>query len=388
MCLSGNCGVELFKSLDLATLFSEELGLVIEYLPEHEWNMSHILAEWHLPWVEPLGKTTDVQKVFGIDLVTVRQWWEATSHQLEKLQTSNGVADEEFANHAVSYKPVYRLGFTPTPTVLTDDGFRPKVAVVREEGSNGDREMAAAFYTAGCDPVDITMSDLLAGRITLDQFHGLVAPGGFSFMDVFDSAKGWAGVIKFNPTLKEMFDRFYDRSDTFSLGVCNGCQLFALLGWVPWKGLDETIQPRFIHNRSQRFESRWSQVKIQPSPSVLLAGMEGSTLGVHVAHGEGRLYFPESKILDLALGGNLAPLVFVDSENNPTEKYPHNPNGSVLGIAALCSPDGRHLAMMPHAERAFLPWQCHYWPQEWPQDRGSPWLRLFQNARTWCLQKR
>jgi phosphoribosylformylglycinamidine synthase len=150
--------------------------------------------------------------------------------------------------------------------------------------------------------------------------------------------------------------------------------------------LDEVIQPRFIRNRSRKFESRWVQVKIQPSPSVLLAGMEGSTLGIHVAHGEGQVNFPDLKTLDAVRKGNLAPVVYVDSDGEPTEVYPLNPNGSVGGIAALCSPDGRHLAMMPHPERAFLPWQCHYWPQEWSKDQGSPWLRMFQNARTWCLQ--
>jgi phosphoribosylformylglycinamidine synthase len=260
---------------------------------------------------------------------------------------------------------------------------------LREEGSNGDREMSAAFFAAGLDPYDITMSDLLAGRISLEEFQGIVATGGFSYMDVFESAKGWAGVIKFNPILREMFDRFYDRKDTFSLGVCNGCQLFALLGWVPWKGLDETIQPRFIHNKSGRFESRWSQVKIQPSPSVLLADMEGSTLGIHIAHGEGKLVFPNLKILDEVFEKNLAPLVYVDSNNEPTEKYPFNPNGSGHGLTALCSPDGRHLAMMPHPERCFLKWQWSYMPESWKKDlEASPWLKMFQNAREWCLKNR
>jgi phosphoribosylformylglycinamidine synthase len=156
---------------------------------------------------------------------------------------------------------------------------------------------------------------------------------------------------------------------------------------VPWKGLDEKIQPRFIRNRSERFESRWSHVKIQPNPSILLAGMEGSTLGVHIAHGEGRLHFPNPQILDAVREKNLASLVYVDSRNELTEKYPFNPNGSVSGIAALCSPDGRHLAMMPHPERTFLPWQWHYWPREWSELKVSPWLQMFQNARKWCVER-
>ena len=390
MCLAGNCGFNWQNALapNIPFLFSEELGLVVEYRPEDEKIIRRVLVAEGAPNLWRLGRTNRFPLVLGIKLPILRQWWERTSYELEKLQTRNGVADDEFATYQVVHEPVYHLGFTPSATVVNDGDFSPKVAVIREEGTNGDREMAAAFYTAGLDPFDITMSDLLAGRITLDEFQGIVAPGGFSFMDVFDSAKGWAATIKFNPKLLEMFERFYNREDTFTFGVCNGCQRDALLGWVPFKGMDENIQPRFIRNRSERFESRWVQVKIQPSPAVLLAGMEGSTLGVHVAHSEGRLHFPDPQILNAVKERNLAPLVYVDSENEPTEKYPFNPNGSVSGIAALCSPDGRHLAMMPHPERAFLPWQCHYWPSEWSHIKVSPWLRLFQNAREWCLQKK
>ncbi len=390
MCLGGNCGV-VRSGMDyypISTNFSEELGLIIEYNPGNQDLIDQVLRKEGAPTLQVVGKTTTRPAVFGIELAKLRQWWESTSYELEKLQTKNGVADEEFASYQVIHDPVYELGFKPTaPVVIKDSEYRPKVAVLREEGSNGDREMSAAFYTAGLDPYDITMSDLLAEKVDLEQFQGLIATGGFSFMDVFDSAKGWAGVIKHNEALRGMFDRFNDRPDTFSLGVCNGCQLFALLGWVPWKGLDETIQPRFVHNRSGRFESRWSQVKIQPSPSVLLAGMEGSTLGIHIAHGEGRLVFPDSKILDEVQAKNLAPLVYVDSNNEPTEKYPFNPNGSGLGLTALCSPDGRHLAMMPHPERAFLKWQWHYMPESWKTDlAASPWLKMFENARNWCLK--
>ena len=389
MCLGGNCGAHMNSHFNLAALFSEELGLVIEYNTRDQDMIDRVLKKEGAPSLERIGKTTIRREVFGFELTKLRKWWEATSHQLERLQTKDGVADEEFTGYGLVSDPVYEVSFEPSAVIVKDEEYRPKVAVLREEGSNGDREMAAAFYTAGLDPVDITMSDLLAERVALEKFQGLIATGGFSFMDVFDSAKGWAGVIKHNETLREMFDRFYDRKDTFSLGVCNGCQLFALLGWVPWKGLDETIQPRFVHNRSGRFESRWSQVKIQPSPSVLLAGMEGSTLGIHIAHGEGRLVFPDSKILDEVRAKNLAPLVYVDSENEPTEKYPMNPNGSGLGLTALCSPDGRHLAMMPHPERCFLKWQWPYMPESWKADlKASPWLKMFENARNWCLKNR
>ena len=388
MCLGGSCGLVSFYNLTLRALFAEELGVVVEYLPKDEDLIRRVIDKSGAPPLISLGKTTADPYVFGISLTTLRQWWEATSHQLDRLQTKNNTADEEFAGCKELRQPVYCLSFKPEAPAIVKTDYRPPVAVVREEGTNGDREMIAGFYTAGLDPMEVHMSDLLAGKITLDKFRGIVFPGGFSFMDVFDSAKGWAGVTRFNPALKEMFDWFYNREDTFSLGVCNGCQLMALLGWVPWKGLDEKIQPRLIQNRSGRFESRWIQAKVSPSPSILLEGMEGSTLGVHVAHGEGRFHFPDPAILKVVREKNLASVVYVDSENEPTERYPENPNGSVSGIAALCSPDGRHLAMMPHPERAFIPWQCHYWPPEWSHIKVSPWLQLFHNARKWCLQNR
>ena len=203
-------------------------------------------------------------------------------------------------------------------------------------------------------------------------------------MDVFDSAKGWAGTILFNEKLRKMFDHFYAREDTFSLGVCNGCQLMALLGWVPWKGIASEKQPRFIHNTSGRFESRWVQVEVMPSPSVLLAGMEGSKLGVWAAHGEGHLVYPDWSIALEVEQQHLSPLWYVDEDGKPTLRYPCNPNGSPLGITSLCSPDGRHLAMMPHPERCFRLWQWPWMPKSWESLEASPWLRMFQNARAWC----
>jgi phosphoribosylformylglycinamidine synthase len=259
------------------------------------------------------------------------------------------------------------------------------VAILREEGSNGDREMASAFFHAGFDVWDITMTDLLAGTATLDDFRGLAFVGGFSYADVLDSAKGWAGVIRFNEVLFEQFRRFSERPDTFSLGVCNGCQLMALLGWIPWQGIPDHIQPRFIRNRSGRFESRFSTVSVMRSPSIMLRGMEGSTLGVWVAHGEGRLIFPDRTVMQEVLDRELAPVRFVDDQNECTEIYPLNPNGSPGGITALCSPDGRHLAMMPHPERTFLKWQWAYMPEDWQRNlAASPWLKMFQSVREWC----
>jgi phosphoribosylformylglycinamidine synthase len=235
------------------------------------------------------------------------------------------------------------------------------------------------------------MSDLLSGAASLDDFRGLVFVGGFSYADVLDSAKGWAGTIRFNERVRAQFDAFRARPDTWSLGVCNGCQLMALLGWVPSAAgaaaLPDAAQPRFVHNASGRFESRWVTVRVEDdSPAVLLKGMGGATMGVWCAHGEGRAHFPDAAVRDAALAGGLAPVRYVDAEGAPTEAYPANPNGSPAGVAALCSPDGRHLAMMPHPERCFQMWQNPWWPRDLGLEAtdAGPWLRLFQNAREWC----
>jgi phosphoribosylformylglycinamidine synthase len=182
-----------------------------------------------------------------------------------------------------------------------------------------------------------------------------------------------------------MFDAFYRRTDTFSLGICNGCQLLAFLGWIPWAGIPDIRQPRFIRNTSGRFESRWATVHIVGSPAIMLRGMEGSTLGIWVDHGEGRLHFPDPDILCQVRDEKLAPVLFVDDRGQPTEAYPFNPNGSPGGITGLCSRDGRHLVMMPHPERSFLKWQWPWMPEDWRRSlKASPWLRMFQNARAWC----
>jgi phosphoribosylformylglycinamidine synthase len=318
---------------------------------------------------------------------TLRQWWEETSYQLERLQMNPACADAEKENIADRKGPSYHLSFIPelTPAAVLAKKEKPRVAILRDEGSNSDREMTAAFYAAGFEPWDICMNDLLAGRITLDGFRGLAAVGGFSYGDVPESAKGWAATILFNEQLKTMFNAFYNRSDTFTLGICNGCQLFGLLGWVPWQGIQPASQPRFAHNTSGRFESRWVTVKVLPSTSIMFKGMEDLVFGIHLDHGEGRLHFPDPAIRGQVEAGSMAPMVYVDDHGQATEAYPFNPNGSPDGLAALCSPDGRHLALMPHPERAFLPWQLPYLPESMKALQASPWLRMFQNAYTWCI---
>ncbi len=425
MAFGGNCGLEInIQKLKLRTqegaeglqemifpfLFSEELGLVIEYLPEHEERITDSFKKNGIAY-QVIGKTTlekvvtisiNDQTVLREDMRVLRAIWEETSYHIDRLQANPECINEERKINFDRNGPKYGLTFIPekpsfNPSVspLNKGGTKrwlaglqnntPKVAIIREEGSNGDREMTSAFYLAGFEVWDIMMTDLLKEKIKLDDFRGIAFVGGFSYADVLDSAKGWAGVIRFNKILFEQFQKFYERPDTFSLGVCNGCQLMALLGWVPWSGISDIIQPRFIQNKSGRFESRFTTVKILPSPAIMLKGMEGSTLGIWIAHGEGRLYFPDTGIQEEVLKKNLAPIRFIDDYGEITERYPFNPNGSPHGITALCNPDGRHLAMMPHPERVFLKWQWAYMPEDWKKNlKTSPWLKMFQNARMWC----
>jgi phosphoribosylformylglycinamidine synthase len=402
MAFAGNCGLEISMGGPWSPserLFSEELGLVFECDSRNIRKVFGILATFDL-YPTTIGKTTEEKKivitydfkpVLEVAMLILRQWWEETSYRIEQLQKNPKCADEEWRNIFTRKGPKYSVSFEPRPTPahIIEATEKPDVAILREEGSNGDREMTSAFYQAGFKPWDITMTDLLSGRVTLERFRGLVAVGGFSYADVPESAKGWAATIRFNEKLNEMFRDFYSRSDTFSLGICNGCQLFALLGWVPWFGLPDERQPRFIQNMSGRFESRWVTVRVLESPAVMLKGMAESTLGIWVAHGEGRLHFPDPTLMDEVITKKLVPVVFVDDEGVVdgiiSESYPHNPNGSPFGITGLCSPDGRHLAMMPHPERAFLNWQWAWMPERMKQElEASPWLKMFQNARNWC----
>ena len=398
MAFAGNCGIQVQMQSGtntLSTLFAEELGLVLEISPDYEAEVTALFQKAQVPCVgigtvtnDPtIALSVNGQTVLHASTIDLRNIWEATSFQLERRQANPDCVSQEETTLSNRTGPTYKLSFTPAPTaqaILTSKCKLP-VAIIREEGSNGDREMTSAFFAAGFDPYDITMSDLLANQVTLDRFRGVVFVGGFSYADVLDSAKGWAGVVRFNDALWNQFETFYNRTNTFSLGICNGCQLMALLGWVPFRGLADIDQPRFVHNVSGRFESRFSTVQIQPSPSIMLKDMAGSTLGVWVAHGEGRAFFPNTDIYHRIKRDNLAPVCYVDDSGTITETYPFNPNGSPDGIAGLCSPDGRHLVMMPHPERAFLKWQWGYMPHNLKRDlKASPWLKMFQNARIWC----
>ena len=397
MAFAGNCGVSVTvpavekSSLDaiLRVLFSEELGLVLEVFPSDAFDIVTEYTRVGVP-CHVLGQSTtastevrvDVGDVIVLrdDVTTLRDVWEATSFQLDRLQCNPVCVDEERSGLRCRRSPPYRLVYDPDVPLgrpPRSDFASPRVAVVREEGSNGDREMAVALRLAGFDVWDVTTFDLCSGATRLDAFRGVVFVGGFSYADVFGSAKGWAATLRFNATARDEVDRFRARSDTFALGVCNGCQLMGLLGWV-----GDVV---FTHNASERYESRFVTVKVLPSESMMLRGMEGSVLGVWVAHGEGRAEFREGKMAREAVDRREVPLVYVDDDAEPTMTYPLNPNGSPLGIAAMCSSDGRFLAMMPHPERTVLTWQWPWMPNDWRRSlKTSPWLRMFQNAFQWC----
>ncbi|KAI3973293.1 hypothetical protein MKX01_020668 [Papaver californicum] len=407
MAFAGNCGLHLDLNSQgtslFQTLFAEELGLVLEVSKKNLDTIRGRLRKAHIT-AEVIGQVTGSPMInLSVDGVTqleqetshLRDMWEETSFQLEGFQRLASCVELEKTGLKSRHEPSWTLSFTPafTEKKWLAVKSKPKVAVIREEGSNGDREMSAAFHASGFEPWDITMSDLLSGAISLDEFRGIVFVGGFSYADVLDSAKGWSASIRFNQPLLTQFQEFYNRPDTFSLGICNGCQLMALLGWVPGAQVGGVLgvggdpsQPRFIHNESGRFECRFTNVTIGDSPAIMFKGMEGSTLGVWAAHGEGRAYFPDIGIQDHVLNSNLAPVRYCDDSGKVTEVYPFNPNGSPLGVAAICSKDGRHLAMMPHPERCFLMWQFPWYPKHWEVEKKgpSPWLRMFQNAREWC----
>lgn len=416
MAFAGNCGINVHlhypsteepcEVIDL--LFAEELGLVLE-VSKH--NLDKVLSAYRSNNVEcceigqtgSLGEdsyvsiTVEGTSVLKEKMVDLRDIWEATSFQLEKRQCNPRCVELEEAGLRHRKAPEYCLTFEPlaaAPREMT--ASPPKVAVIREEGSNGDREMVASLYMAGFEVWDVTMNDLCQGSFSLEMFRGVVFVGGFSYADVMGSAKGWAAVCQVNNTARKEFDSFLTRSDTFSLGICNGCQLMGLLGWVgsnptassSEQGSDALFATQgvcFTHNTSERFESRFVTVSIEPSPAIMLKGMEGSTLGVWVAHGEGRAQFQRADILQDILAKDLAPVRYVDDDCNITTQYPLNPNGSPLGIAALCSENGRHLAMMPHPERCTLLWQWPWMPEDWKQNlETSPWLQMFHNAFKWC----
>lgn len=368
------------------TLFAENPGVIIQVSDTHKQALREYLeAEgigyakigYPTPKVRQLViKKGDWEHEFEID--ALRDTWYQTSYLLDQRQSMNGKADERRQNYW--QQPVewhFKEEFTGKLSQYQLDANRRstsgiKAAIIREKGTNGEREMAYALYLAGFDVKDVMMTDLISGRETLEDIHMIVFCGGFSNSDVLGSAKGWAGAFLYNPKAKEALDKFYARKDTLSLGICNGCQLMAELNLINPELQRHT---RMLHNDSQKFESAFLSLSIPENNSVMLGSLAHSKLGIWVAHGEGKFSLPESE-----------DKYHIVAKYNYSE-YPGNPNGSDYSVAGICSADGRHLAMMPHLERAIFPWQTAYYPHKRRCDEVTPWIEAFVNARKWIEGK-
>ena len=312
--------------------------------------------------------------------VELQRKWSELTFRMQALRDDPECAREAFESALDATDPGLHARLTfelPNERRSAARAGRPKVAVLREQGVNGQREMAATLDRAGFEAHDVHMSDILSGRAGLDDYRGVVACGGFSYGDVLGAGEGWAKTILYHERARAMFTEFFARADAFALGVCNGCQMLAALReLIP----GTELWPRFLRNRSDQFEARVSLVEIVASPSVLLRGMEGSRLPIVVSHGEGRAAFASERAL-AECDATLTALRFVDNRGAPAERYPANPNGSPRGIAGLSNADGRVTIMMPHPERVFRTTQLSWHPADWGE--CSPWQRLFDNARAW-----
>ena len=374
----------------LAALFAEEAGAVIQYEGEREEEVRGVLDEYALlPMFRPIGQPDDSgrleirqggDRIFGAPVAALQQDWSELTFRMQAHRDNPDCAREEYEAIADGADP--GLQFRATGAVLRPrrGDARPRVAILREQGINGQVEMAAAFDAAGFDAVDVTMTDLQAGRARLADFQGLAACGGFSYGDVLGAGAGWARSILFNQDMRSSFAGFFARPDTFTLGVCNGCQMLSHLAeLIPGAGL----WPAFLRNHSEQFEARLATVEILESRSIFFRGMAGSRLGIACAHGEGRAAFADAQAMARAAAEGQVCMRFVDNHGRPTERYPFNPNGSPGGITSLTSSDGRATIMMPHPERVFRNVQLSWKPADWSGEE-SPWLRLFQNARAFC----
>jgi phosphoribosylformylglycinamidine synthase len=363
----------------IKVLFSENPGVLIQV--KHHHLVEKILDDYGIGFAI-VARPVEERKLviqkdafvreFSID--ELRDVWFESSYLLDKKQSGENPALERFRNYKnqplqFKYNPSFTGKFAQyniNPDRTNPTGVR--AAIIREKGTNGEREMAYALYLAGFDVKDVHMTDLASGRETLEDINLIVFCGGFSNSDVLGSAKGWAGSFMYNEKAKETLRKYYQREDTLSLGVCNGCQLMMELG-VAYP--DHDVKPKMEHNASHKFESAYVSVEIPENRSVMLGSLSGSKIGIWVAHGEGRFSMPKA-----------------ESEYNIAMKYvysgyPGNPNGSDYDIAGLVSDDGRHLAMMPHPERSLFPWQCACYPFENRRDDLTPWMEAFVNAREW-----
>jgi phosphoribosylformylglycinamidine synthase len=396
MAFAGHCGLEVdISQLGndlLAALFSEEAGAVLQ-LPVSAHNRLLERAQelgladcLHALGTAVAGDSIQIacegEVIHKASRTALQRSWSETSSRIQALRDNPACAEEEFAaidagDPGLSAKLVYNADDDIAAPMIAS-GTRPAIAVLREQGVNGHVEMAAAFTRAGFAAYDVHMSDLFSGRFKLSDFKGLVACGGFSYGDVLGAGEGWAKSVLFNAALRDQFSEFFVREDSFTLGVCNGCQMVSnLKSLIP--GAEHW--PHFVRNRSEQFEARLSLVKVEASPSILLSGMEGSHMPIAVAHGEGRAEFADEKVLTAAEFAGQVALRFIDNNLETAARYPANPNGSPAGITGLTSADGRATIMMPHPERVFRAVQCSWAPNDWNED--GAWMRLFRNARCW-----
>jgi len=394
MAFAAHCGLRIDLGVaedTIAACFSEELGAVIQVPPARMDEVRQILQRHDLlQYSRDIGEPApgaDVQVsanggvVYSASRIALHRRWSEVSYRMQELRDNPECAREEYSRLEDASDPGLHaiLSYDPSADVaapFTSSGVRPAIAVLREQGVNSHTEMAAVFTRAGFDAYDVHMTDILAGRVRLGRFHGLVACGGFSYGDVLGAGEGWAKSILFNARARDEFAAFFARTGTFTLGVCNGCQMLSALkdlipGAAAW--------PRFVRNRSEQYEARLSLVRILESPSVMFAGMHGSVLPIAVAHGEGRAEFDTGSSAGALLAQHEVTLQYVDHRDQPTERYPFNPNGSALGLAGLCSSDGRVTSIMPHPERVFRSVQNSWVSKAWSEDGG--WMRLFRNAR-------
>jgi phosphoribosylformylglycinamidine synthase len=372
------------------TLFNEELGAVLEIdsarLAEVEsaiesFGLSALSHTIGNTTTDTYGRITQQSEIIYENTITeLNRAWSELSYTMQSLRDNSECAQEAYdllldeTDKGIIIQP----SFDPNQIPTISTGVQPKIAVFREQGINGQNEMAYAFHKAGFESVDVHMTDLLEGRFQLNDFQAMVACGGFSYGDVLGAGSGWAKCILYNTSIKEQFERFFADLNTIALGVCNGCQMLSQLksiipGADPW--------PYFVRNKSEQFEARLSNISVLKSPSVFLQGMEGSLLPIPVAHGEGRTDFSKTGNLDACLKNDLVGMRYINSKAQPSEIYPINPNGSEQGNTCFTTPDGRVTIMMPHPERCFRSVQMSYGYNHFSGENG-PWMRLFENARS------
>ena len=388
MMFASHCGLEVdlkaYSALPLAVLFSEGLGAVVQIQTSHREKVFHILRAFRLDeCVNAIAKINsrdefiishNGQVLYRHHRIPLQRLWSETSYRLQALRDHPACAQEMFEGLLDPEDPGLQAHLPFDIKTLKSFAIhtsKPRVAILREQGVNGEMEMAAAFMLAGFEAVDVHMNDLLAQEVSLNEFVGLAVCGGFSYGDVLGAGRGWAARILNHTVLRNQFEAFFQRPDTFTLGVCNGCQMLSHLktiipGSEHW--------PLFARNRSEQFEARFSLVEVLPSPSLFFQGMEGAVMPICVSHGEGRTVFEKD------IPSNVVSLRYVDHSRQPTERYPFNPNGSPQGITGLTSQDGRVTLLMPHPERCFRTVQCSWHPKDWGE--YSPWFKGFLNLRS------